>query len=50
MGEEDGSHVKSGKPAQGEIGGDEVGSVDIEPGQKVEIHQVVNAAGVPVFY
>jgi hypothetical protein len=48
MGEEDGGHVKSGRLAQGEIGGDEVGSVDIEPGQKVEIHQVVNAAGVPV--
>jgi len=49
MGEEDGGHVKSGKLAQGEIGGNEVGSVDIEPGQKVEIHQVVDASGVPVF-
>jgi hypothetical protein len=48
MAEEDGGDIERGEPAQGEIGGDEIGAVDIEPGQKVEVHQVVDAAGVPV--
>jgi len=46
--EEDGSHVKSGKLAQGEIGGDEIGAVDVEPGQNVEVHQVVDASCVSI--
>jgi hypothetical protein len=37
-----------GKAADGEIGGDEVGAVDVESVQKVEVYQVVNAA-VPRF-
>ena len=28
--------------------GDEVGPVDVEPGQEVEVHQVMDAAGVAV--
>jgi len=46
--EEDGRDIEAGKATDGEIGGYEVGAVDVEPGQEVEVHQVVNAAGVPI--
>jgi hypothetical protein len=46
--EEDGRDIEAGKATDGKIGGYEVGAVDVEPGQKVEVHQVVNAAGVPI--
>jgi len=46
--EKDGGDGQRGKAAYGEIGGDKVGAVDVEPGQEVEVHQVMDAAGIPV--
>jgi len=46
--EEDGGDGQGWKAAYGEVGGYEVGAVDVEPGKKAEVHQVVDAAGVAV--
>ncbi len=48
VGEEDGGHIERRVLAQGQIGGDEVGPVDVELGKKVEVHEVMNAAGVSI--
>ena len=45
--EKDGGYAEGGVLAYGEVCGDEIGPVDIELGKKVEIHEVVDASGVP---
>ena len=46
--EKDGGDGEGGKAAYGEIGWDKVWPVDVEPGQQVEVHQVMDAAGIPI--
>jgi hypothetical protein len=44
--EEDGGDVEGGVLAYGEVCWEEVRSVDVELGEEVEIHEVVDASGV----
>jgi hypothetical protein len=46
--EKNGGDREGGQATDGEIRWDKVGPIDVEPGQKVEVHQVMDAAGVAV--
>jgi hypothetical protein len=47
MAEQNRGDIEGWKIGYRKIGRDEVRAVDVEPGQKVQEHQIMNAAGVP---
>lgn len=47
LGQEDGGHIECWELGDGQVRWDEIWSVNVEFGEKVEVHVVVDASGVP---